>query len=115
MNIDFFREKFIDVMKRFPAILSSATIELMHCEYWDKSRWATVTKVTKNGDKIILSLIEEYSPKDFYKFTDMSIFDGVKEVIFELNGKEIDEFDLVDISLSDRIFVFEADFNKYKI
>lgn len=115
MNIDFFREKFIDVMKRFPAILSSATIELMHCEYWDKSRWATVTKVTKNGDKIILSLIEEYSPKNFYKFTDMSIFDGAKEIVFELNGKEIDEFDFLDISFSDRIFVFEADFSKYRI
>lgn len=115
MDINFFKEKFIDVMRRFPTTLPSATIELIHCEYWDKSRWATVTKVTKNGDKIILSLIEEYSPKAFYKFTDMSIFDGATEVVFELNGKEIDKFDLVDISLSDRIFVFETDFDKYKV
>lgn len=36
-------------------------------------------------------------------------------VVFELNGKEISKYALVDISWGDKQFVFETDFNKYGV
>lgn len=116
MNIDFFREKFVDTAKELTDDnMPAVTIELDHCESWDKARSAMVTKVTKNDNKMTLHLTEEYIPKSFYKFTDMDVFSDVDEVVFELNDKEIDQFELVDLGVSDRVFVFETDFRKYGV
>ena len=87
-------------------------IILQHSEMWDKSRWGHVIDVKKEHLKITLVVSEEYCVDKIYKFTDLSIFDNVNEVVFEINGVEIDDFELVDISWSDREFCFETDFNE---
>ena len=45
-----------------------------------------------------------------YEFTDKSIFDGIETVTFLINGKELYDFTLEDVSWSERIFSFEGDF-----
>lgn len=44
-----------------------------------------------------------------YKFTDKSIFDGIETVAFLVNGKELYNFTLEDVSWSDRTFGFGVD------
>lgn len=52
---------------------------------------------------------------EIYKFEDFSIFNSINNVVFKLNGVIINYFELVDVAWTDRVFVFETDFNKYDL
>lgn len=112
MDISYFKENFVDYINKDKI---KATIELAHNEYWDKTRHAIVYDVSKSGRKIILHTNENYKLNSDFIFDNAELFDDIDEVVFELNGKEISKYALVDISWGDKQFVFETDFNKYGV
>lgn len=112
MDINYFKECFVDYIDNYEI---SATIELAHCEHWDKTRYAIVYDVSKSGRKLILHTNENYAFISDFIFDSTDLFNDVDEVVFELNGKEISKYALVDISWGDKQFVFETDFNKYGV
>lgn len=112
MDINYFKENFVDYLSKDKI---NATIELAHCEHWDKTRYAIVYDVSKSGRKLILHTNENNAFVLDFIFDSVDLFNDVDEVVFELNGKEISEYTLVDISWGDKLFVFETDFNKYGV
>lgn len=112
MDINYFKENFVDYLSKDKI---NATIELAHCEHWDKTRYAIVYDVSKSGRKLILRTNENDAFISDFIFDSADLFKDVDEVVFELNGKEISEYTLVDISWGDKLFVFETDFNKYGV
>lgn len=113
MNIIDFRKKFIDVMKDddYPI---KPSFELQS-GYFGSRRWATVYDLDISGDTLILKAKENIMLDEIYKFEDFSIFNSINNVVFKLNGTIIKDFKLVDIAWSDRVFVFETDFNEYDL
>lgn len=112
MDISYFKEHFVDYIDNHEI---SATIELAHCEHWYKTRYAIVYDVSKSGRKLILHTNENDAFVSDFIFDSVDLFNDIDEVVFELNGKEISEYTLVDISWGDKLFVFETDFNKYGV
>jgi hypothetical protein len=64
---------------------------------------------------MILHTNENYKLNSDFIFDNAELFDDIDEVVFELNGKEISKYVLVDISWGDKQFVFETDFNNYGV
>ena len=113
MNIQYFRDNIIDICKNDFSIRPS--FELQNGDFWDKKRWATVYDLDISGDTLILKAKENIMLDEIYKFEDFSIFNFINNVVFKLNGVIINDFELVDIAWSDRVFVFETDFNEYDL
>lgn len=107
MGIDEFRKKFVDEIDEsnecgFPATIELGTI------YESFTVWG----YTVSGSKLTFLTTDDYDNRLSrpYEFTDKSIFDGIETVTFLVNGKELYDFTLEDVSWSERIFSFEGDF-----
>lgn len=111
MNVQYFRENIIDMCKNDFSIKPS--FELQNRDFWDKKRWAIVYDLDISDDTLILKAKEDIMLDEIYKFEDFSIFNSINNVVFKLNDTIIKDFKLVDIAWSDKVFVFETDFNKY--
>lgn len=113
MNIQYFKEKFIDVMKDDDFVLKP-TIELQSGDFGSR-RWAMVYDLDISDDTLIFKAKENIMLDEIYKFEDFSIFNSINNVVFKLNDAIIKDFKLVDTAWSDRVFVFETDFNEYDL
>lgn len=107
MGIDEFRKKFVDEIDESNKCGVPATIELGTI-YESFTVWG----YTVSGGKLTFLTTDGYNHRLSrpYEFTDNSIFDGIETVTFLVNGKELYDFTLEDVSWSERIFSFEGDF-----
>lgn len=107
MGIDEFRKKFVDEIDESNECGVPATIELGTI-YESFTVWGYIV----SGSKLTFLTTDDYDhrPSRPYEFTDKSIFDGIETVTFLVNGKELYDFTLEDVSWSERIFSFEGDF-----
>lgn len=107
MGIDEFRKRFIDEIEGSNECGVPATIELGTI-YESFTVWG----YTVSGSKLTFLTTDDcnHRPSRPYEFTDKSIFDGIETVAFLVNGKELYDFTLEDVSWSERIFSFEGDF-----
>ena len=101
MDIKYFKEKFIDFIDDCNECGVPATYESF-----------TVWGYIVSGSKLTFLTTDDYDHRLSrpYEFTDKSIFDGIETVTFLVNGTEIYNFTLEDVSWSERIFSFEGDF-----
>ena len=101
MKIDYFRKNFIDHLEECNR---GATIEL---DSSDRFQTKVVYDYKIVGSKMILLTSVSKIPHIFlYK----SIFNGVESVVFLVDGNEVSDFTLDDVSWSDRIFTFVGEF-----
>lgn len=109
MNIKYFKEKFIDWIDESNQLGIPATIELgkRHTMPYET---LLVWGYTISGSKLTLLTVDDYRPSRLYAFTDKSIFDGIETVVFSVNGEEVVDFIAIDVSWSDRTFIFDGDF-----
>lgn len=107
MGIDEFRKKFVDEIDESNECGVPATIELGTI-YESFTVWGYIV----SGSKLTFLTTDDYDHRLSrpYEFTDKSIFDGIETVTFLVNGMEIYNFTLEDVSWSERIFSFEGDF-----
>lgn len=107
MGIDEFRKKFVDEIDESNECGVPATIELGTI-YESFTVWGYIV----SGNKLTFLTTDDYDhrPSRPYEFTDKSIFDGIETVTFLVNGTEIYDFTLEDVSWSERIFSFEGYF-----
>lgn len=106
MGIDEFRKKFVDEIDESNECGVSATIELGTI-YESFTVWGYIV----SGSKLTFLTTDAYDHRLSrpYEFTDKSIFDEIETVAFLVNGKELYNFTLEDVSWSDRTFGFEVD------
>ena len=107
MGIDEFRKKFVDEIDESNECGVPATIELGTI-YESFTVWGYIV----SGSKLTFLTTDDYDHglSRPYEFTDKSIFDGIETVTFLVNGKELYDFTLEDVSWGERIFSFEGDF-----
>lgn len=107
MGIDEFRKKFVDEIDESAECGVPATIELGTI-YESFTVWGYIV----SGSKLTFLTTDDYDHRLSrpYEFTDKSIFDGIETVTFLVNGTELYNFTLEDVSWSERIFSFEGDF-----
>lgn len=85
------------------------TIELSNCDWWNKKRIAYLTGFDAFGRTMTLIFTENYSPLNIFRFDDLSDFNNIDEVLFQLNDIIIRDAEFDDVSVSDRCFCFSAD------
>lgn len=107
MGIDEFRKKFVDEIDESNECGVPPTIEFRTI-YESFTVWGYIV----SGSKLTFLTTDDYDHRLSrpYEFTDKSIFDGIETVTFLVNGKELYNFTLEDVSWSERIFSFEGDF-----
>lgn len=107
MNIAYFKKHFVNYIDDCNECVVPATIELGTI-YESFTVWGYIV----SGSKLTFLTTDDYDhrPSRPYEFTDKSIFDGIETVTFLVNGKELYNFTLGDVSWSERIFSFEGDF-----
>ena len=103
MHISYFDENFLNHIKEKEI---EPTIALTDEEIWQEGLVANVVSVEVKGDTLILHVNEE--AEEPYVFSDIELFDDVEQVVFEHNGKQINDFELIDVDWDENIFYFCA-------
>ena len=94
--------------------IAKPTTELSNYDYWNKTRVAHLTGFNNFGKTMTLIFTENCRLSDIFRFTDLSDFNNIEEVLFELNGVIIRDVEFDDISymsFNDRCFCFSTDFD----
>lgn len=82
------------------------TIELIECNKnfrcWPEIRVNKVTSYNIINHAIILNCEQDDNSISPYKFKDLSVFDDVVDVVFNLNGHIISDFNYADTSYSEQ-------------
>lgn len=115
MNIEFFRNHFIKYLENQKKCDIKPTIIISNEDIFETSRLFTVFSLEKKNKILILNAIENNKIDKPLQFIDPSIFNNIEEVIFNIKGINISEFEFTDIGWSDRTFYFEYDSGKYNI
>ena len=105
MKIKEFKKHFVDYVDESEQLGVPAKIEI-DIGYVLHPNWYVVIGYKVVGSKMILTTKESSYPKNFYEFTDSSIFDNITDVVFEIKDTEVSDFEYEDTCWSDRIFVF---------
>ena len=104
MHISYFDENFLNHIKEKEI---EPTMALTDEEIWQEGLVTYVFSAEVKGDTLILhaGAEEEVEP---YVFSDIELFDDVEQVVFEHNGKQINDFELLDVDWDENIFYFCA-------
>lgn len=109
MKIENFKKHFVDYIDECNEVGVPARITLSSIDIFPH-KWLTVIGCKTVDNKMILLTKDDCRPNIGYKFTNKNIFDNIEEVTFLVDGEEISDFELGDVSWSEREFSFVADF-----